>query len=243
MLLIAFFFSARIFGQTIQDSTINRNLSNKEFYSVLASNKNIKQGKYALFDFFNGSKICEGFYKNNLKDSLWVFYAHNGLAADSGYYKEGKKVGVWKAYKNNGLPQIFYDYTNKQLIYYRPNPESANMLYSVTVGTNKTSVALDRPPVYLDGDFEFSLIITHNINYPAKARESMIQGKVFVGFTIDAEGHASNYKVVRPLGYDCDEEALKAVKCATGDWLPGLLNGKPVEVDYIIPVGFALGGF
>jgi mRNA-degrading endonuclease RelE of RelBE toxin-antitoxin system len=44
-----------------------------EVFHVLKSDKNIKHGKYKLTD-KEYRIICEGFYKNNLKDSIWTDY-------------------------------------------------------------------------------------------------------------------------------------------------------------------------
>ena len=78
------------------------------------------------------------------------------------------------------------------------------------------------------------------MRYPAQAKFAGIQGNVLVGFTIGADGKTSNYHIVKPLGGGCDEEAIATVKKINGEWLPGMLNGKPVAVMNIIPVNFSL---
>ncbi|MBL7705061.1 MAG: hypothetical protein JNM21_05870 [Taibaiella sp.] len=53
-------------------------------------------GKYKLWDDYKGTLITEGYYKNGLKDSNWVFYHYNGkkqlegrLLADSSSLIDG----------------------------------------------------------------------------------------------------------------------------------------------------------
>ncbi|MBO6026108.1 MAG: energy transducer TonB [Bacteroidales bacterium] len=78
-----------------------------------------------------------------------------------------------------------------------------------------------------------------NIKYPQMARESGIQGRVFVNFVIEPDGSVSNVNVMRSLGGGCDEEAIRVVK-SMPKWKPGKQRGKAVRVSYILPVNFKL---
>ena len=210
--IIALLTSSKLFAQTVEVTTEDKSSNSKEDYFVLKSNQDIKEGSYTKYTFFSNGIICTGFYKNNLKDSLWIDYPHQDFVADSGYYKQGKKVGIWKAYKLSGQLQVQYDYTNNQLIYYKPNPDDKTKTYSVLDGPNKKDLILDQPPIYLDGEIALNYTIGIRTGYPAKARENQIQGKVIIGITIDELGNPIAYRVIKPLGYDCDEAALKAAK-------------------------------
>jgi len=99
---------------------------------------------------------------------------------------------------------------------------------------------MDRAPVYLDGSYRFSGEVGKGIRYPAAARSANQQGVVVVSFTIYADGHVSDYKIKKPLGYGLNDAALTAVKNASGEWLPGILHGKPVSLEYDVPVNFQL---
>lgn len=241
LLLIVLLSITRILAQTTEVVKENQNENIREKYNVLKSNKNIKEGKYVAYYYYNPDKvICEGFYKNNLKDSLWIDYSINSIV-DSGHYDHGKKVGVWMGYKENGLPQVQYDYTIKKVLYYRPNIVDKTKEYLVINGVSQESKILDRPPIYLDGSAKLLGTIARNIRYPAPAREQKKQGKVIISFVVDQDGHVSNYKVKKSVGYGCDEEAMRVVQLETGDWLPGMLDGKPVSVEYEVPINFTIG--
>lgn len=54
--------------------------------------------------------------------------------------------------------------------------------------------------------------IAKNIKYPPMARESGIQGRVFVNFVVEPDGRVSNVKVLRGIGGGCDEEAIRVVE-------------------------------
>lgn len=81
-----------------------------------------------------------------------------------------------------------------------------------------------------------------NIRYPREAQRSGVSGEVQVAFTIDSEGKTSNHRVIKGVGFGCDEEALKAVKAIPDLWIPGLLSGQAVGVEYVLPVRFNIKG-
>lgn len=76
------------------------------------------------------------------------------------------------------------------------------------------------------------------IKYPKKARKAGIEGRVMVQFIINEEGNVENPKVIRGIGGGCDEEALRIVKQA--EFVPGHQRGKPVRVQYTLPIIFRL---
>nr|WP_294942267.1 energy transducer TonB [uncultured Mucilaginibacter sp.] len=78
------------------------------------------------------------------------------------------------------------------------------------------------------------------VRYPKEAREAHKTGMVIICFTIGTDGTVSNYRIVKGPGYGLDESTLKAVKSANGEWLPAIFNGKPVTIEYDVPVVFSL---
>ncbi|MEO6851715.1 MAG: TonB family protein [Mucilaginibacter sp.] len=241
LLLIAVVISTSLYGQNKQRTIMDRENNLIEHYNSTGKDTLFKNGRYSAYTYFSNSIICKGFYKNNLKDSVWCYYSR-GVVIDSGYYREDKKIGVWQSYKTNGQLQVQYDFTNKKLLIYNPEPQDADTsaLYSVVNNTESVMTVLDRAPIYLDGDTMFKNTIVLNLPYPQQAREAQIQGKVIISFIVDENGHPTDYKILKKMGYGLDKAALNAVKHATGDWLPGLLKGKPVAVEHIIPVSFSL---
>jgi len=60
------------------------------------------------------------------------------------------------------------------------------------------------------------------------ARESGINGRVFVTFVVETDGRVTDIKVLRGIGGGCDEEAVRVVKNMP-KWDPGKQRGKPVK--------------
>lgn len=94
-------------------------------------------------------------------------------------------------------------------------------------------------PEFLGGNEALFAYISKNIKYPEKAKKEKIQGKVFVSFVVEKNGKVSNVIILRGIGGGCDEESLRVVS-EMPDWKPGIQDGKPVRVQFSLPIKFAL---
>ena len=81
--------------------------------------------------------------------------------------------------------------------------------------------------------------LVHNIKYPAEAVKSGITGIVNVVFVVTKEGKVKDVKVIKSVHPLLDAEAVRVVK-SMPDWKPGSQAGKPVSVQMVVPVSFAL---
>jgi TonB family protein len=89
------------------------------------------------------------------------------------------------------------------------------------------------------GDEEMVKYFMLNLRYPTRAFEESISGEVIVSFLIDEKGEISDAKVIKGLGYGCDEEAIRVVHNMP-QWKPARMKGKPVRVMYKLPIVFEL---
>jgi protein TonB len=94
-------------------------------------------------------------------------------------------------------------------------------------------------PRYPGGDSELKKYLSLNLHYPNPALEQKVEGEVLVGFIIDTEGAISDVKIIRGIGYGCDEEAVRVVK-EMPQWRPACVKGKKIKVAYRLPVVFEL---
>ncbi len=94
-------------------------------------------------------------------------------------------------------------------------------------------------PEFPGGPGKMLEFIATNIKYPPMARESGIQGRVFVNFVVEPDGSVSNVNIIRGIGGGCDEEAIRVVKTMP-KWTPGRQRGKAVRVSFNLPVRFTL---
>jgi TonB family protein len=230
-----------LFGQETKKVTEeNKNDWFKEVYYVLKSDKSIRHGNYQKSG-YKEAVLINGFYKNGLKDSIWTEYQWSGKNKKSiGTYSEDKKVGTWEFYDYKGELEQKYDYTKNEIIYFKLDDKEKDKDFRVIKDSDTTKTKLDRPPLYIGGSAMMFEPILKNIQYPPQAKENGVSGKVYITFTIDSNGKTSNHRVTKGIGSGCDEEALRVVKEIPDNWLPGLLSGQAVNVEYVLPISFTL---
>ncbi|REL38777.1 energy transducer TonB [Rhodohalobacter sp. SW132] len=80
--------------------------------------------------------------------------------------------------------------------------------------------------------------LQQEVRYPELAARANIQGRVIVQFIINEKGEVENPQVIRGIGGGCDEEALRVIRNA--QFTPGMQRGRPVRVQYTMPITFTL---
>lgn len=102
-----------------------------------------------------------------------------------------------------------------------------------TIGT------IEKMPEFAGGFAAWAKFLQKNLRYPSYAVDNSVTGKVFVSFVVERDGSLSNIKVLKGIGFGCDEEAVRVLKKAPA-WAPGIHNGQPVRVQYTMPISFQL---
>ena len=78
-----------------------------------------------------------------------------------------------------------------------------------------------------------------NIKYPAIARENGVEGTAVITFVVEKDGSITDARIVRDPGAQTGAEALRVVETFP-TWTPGKQRGKPVRVQFNLPVKFRL---
>jgi len=97
-------------------------------------------------------------------------------------------------------------------------------------------------PQYPGGEQAMMRAMNEELKFPEGKIAEGAKGLVVVGFTVTAEGKMTDF-TIRSSSNDeaLDAEAIRATKAAlTQTWTPGTIDGKPVSVQYALPVRFAL---
>lgn len=89
------------------------------------------------------------------------------------------------------------------------------------------------------GQDQFRRYIAENLVYPQVAAENGISGRVFVQFTVKADGTVADAKIVRSADPALDNEAIRVVM-SSPLWEPGSQRGIPVNVAFTFPINFVL---
>ena len=98
---------------------------------------------------------------------------------------------------------------------------------------------VDEMPQYPGGEKAMMEYVAKNVKYPQEAKDKDIAGRVFISFVVEKDGSVSNVEVKRGIGGGCDEEAVRVIS-AMPKWKPGIKDGKPVRVSYMMPIVFKL---
>lgn len=93
---------------------------------------------------------------------------------------------------------------------------------------------LDKYPEPVGGIEE----MVKNLDYPASAKDSGIEGKVFVRTIIDEAGNVTETSILKSVSEDCDKAAMDAIKKTK--FTPGIKDNKPVKAEVTIPIMFKL---
>jgi len=100
-------------------------------------------------------------------------------------------------------------------------------------------MVVESMPGFPGGEQSLNKYLYENIKYPQMAKESGIQGRVFVTFVVEKNGEVTDVRVLRGIGGGCDEEAIRVVENMP-KWTPGKQRGKPVRVQFNLPIKFTL---
>lgn len=122
--------------------------------------------------------------------------------------------------------------------------EANNMDSVVAVSGEDTLIfhVVEQMPRFPGGEEARIKYLTQNIRYPAEARDNGIQGRVYVTYVVEADGSISNVRVLRGIGGGCDEEAAQLISNMP-NWEPGKQRGKPVRVQFNMPILFSIDVF
>ncbi len=96
-------------------------------------------------------------------------------------------------------------------------------------------------PEYPGGPNALVKYVQNNLKYPESAKKNKQEGRVFVSFVVEKDGSISNVSVMRGVCEELDNEAVRVVKTLP-KFTPGMHGGKPVRVQYTLPIAFKLNG-
>jgi TonB family protein len=97
----------------------------------------------------------------------------------------------------------------------------------------------EQNPEFVGGTKELYRWLGSKIKYPKGAQRANVSGRVFVKFIVEADGSINDVKIMKGIGFGCDEEAVRVVQNMP-KWNPGIQNGRPIAVYYNMPIVFKL---
>ena len=224
------------FGQKLKKVTQKINKEYSETYYVLKSDKTTKHGEYIKKSKDKGI-VEKGYYKNGVKDSLWVYYRNgaNQILKSQGHFLNNEKQGEWNFYDWDGKLIQTYDYAKDTILF----EKNLTNKYEYTCNTKKDSTENCLYPVLIGGYILMQEILAKNIMYPPLAVEMGIQGAVYISFEINENGKGKNPMLHKGVDPDLDAEALRVVKIIL-DEVKWYTWGKKTTYKMTIPIKFKL---
>ena len=195
-------------------------------------------GQYARDDTPIAKQITELGLKYNLMTNYTSFIAIDEVVVN----KDGKQVTVKQPIP---MPEGVSDYAvgaDMADLKVSRNAAAVNSFVPVVmeeIEEESVFLVVEEDPEFPGGMDSLKAFIERNLIYPQAARDNKIEGKVYVTFTVEADGSISNVKVLRDIGGGCGEEAVRVVKMMP-KWKPGKQRGKPVRTQFNLPVTFKL---
>jgi TonB family protein len=97
------------------------------------------------------------------------------------------------------------------------------------------------PPRPVGGQTVFKNYVTEYLKYPESALDKQILGTVKLKFTVAPDGTIKNMEVIKSLGSDFDQEAMRLVHEGPA-WEPAQLSGEIVEREVKVKIRFRAPG-
>jgi hypothetical protein len=147
-----------------------------------------------------------------------------------GKIKNGFKDGTW----TGANTKLKYQYTD---IYKKGEFISGKCIDSF--GVEHKYKDLEIKPLPKKGIQNFYSYVGKNFTKTQEAIQNKISGKLFVSFIIDKDGKIVEPKILKPLGFGLEEEAIRVIT-SYENWIPGQQRGVTVRVLYAIPITVTL---
>jgi len=174
---------------------------------------------------------------NDIKPAPYVLV--DGVHVDNETFKslDPEKIESVSVLKNESATTLYGD-KGKDGVILIVTKKADSKGDTKSTGVQKSDVSavftiVEDMPSFPGGESVRSSFIANNLRVPAEG----IEGTVYVSFIVKEDGSISDAKILRGLGKSYDEEVLRVVNLMP-KWHPGKQRGKPVTVQFNMPVKF-----
>ena len=201
---------------------------------------NYNNNLFSIFGFIKDNKFA-GDWKIKTKEYILIESFKDGVFK-SGNVEEnnGTKFETY----NSNIMYLFSDYRyfeNSEALlvsdYYRmADYPRLHKIFTLKWSLNSDS-SKESQPEFPGGSKNLNNYFKKKFLYPEDAKKNNIKGDVIVSFPVDFDGQIKNPKIIKGLGYGCDEAAIELVKNMP-DWIPCQQWGKRVPVNFKLPIRY-----
>ena len=152
--------------------------------------------------------------------------------------------------QNNNLTVTDSAQTEEVLTFAQEKPIDSNPADSCTIVLfNQETYAWDtiwvkhyelELPEYPGGRLGLLKYIAKHTKYPRQAKRLKITGCVFVRFVVNDKGDIEDVHIASGIHPLLDAEAIRVVQSIPKKFKPGIYQGSPVKVPFILPLNFRI---
>jgi protein TonB len=191
--------------------------------------KLIKDGHFTYFS-ENNIKVRDCYYEANLLEGEYLGYDTPGALVLKAHYKQGHLDGHRISYYPSG--------TVRRDEVYQDNVLLSGHCYDEQ-GKEVEFFPREVMPEYPGSDEALMDFIRDHLHYPEADKQENVQGRVIISFVIDTAGDIKDIAIKEGVSAAINNEAIRIIHLLS-KFKPGMREGKPVSVEYAIPIKFAL---
>lgn len=98
---------------------------------------------------------------------------------------------------------------------------------------------VEKMPEFPGGYAALAKYLGGNLHFPEVARDNGIEGRVYVKFVVNKQGHLQDIEILKGVDRALDKEAIRVVS-QMPYWNPGEQRGQAVNVACNLPITFSL---
>jgi TonB family protein len=219
-------------------------------YTPLIEDCEFPDGKEALFVWLlNNTTYPNSMSKSNMVGSVTIdfFIYKDGTLGDFNIISSNheafsneaikvlKKMPAWTPTKIDGESIM----TQLKLPLFFKTTEKDEEDIGYTIDGEPVYSRVPEMPEFDGGETKLKEFIGKNLNYPDEAIENNVETVQLVSFLVLMDGKITQVKVKKKSGWGIDEEAIRIIK-SMPMWIPGKLNGAPVNVRMTVSIPFKL---
>ncbi|MEO6520733.1 MAG: TonB family protein [Mucilaginibacter sp.] len=150
---------------------------------------------------------------------------------EQGDVQNGKRNGQWTGGNNYKDSIKFTETYEKGMLIKGESRDKYGKVYNYTIR--------EASPEYEGGEQAFARFLSTNVTYPAKSKKNNVVGRVILQFVIERDGSLTGIKVVKTPNSELGNEGVRVLKLSP-KWKPGIQYGRPVRVQFTVPLNFDL---
>jgi protein TonB len=226
---------------------------NGKIASLGLYNNDKQDGKFQEW-FDNGQLKSEKLFKDGQIEGKSLSWFENGQSQSEETFVNGKKEGKSLSWYNNGKQKSEITYAsgsyNGDIITYWLNGQIKRKDHYIndkfkdgicydSLGNEIEHTPFELMPIYKGGDKQLLADFSKRAEYPLALRNAGIEGKVVVRFAVDKNGEIVDRYILQGVNNELNLEAIRVIGTLKFSE-PGMSDGEPVKVYYMVPINFFL---